>query len=120
VRDDSQLRTALTPFVTNQPKFRDLIRTRDQRKAYCLIAYSLRRLLHWLPAYRFQAYSSPEMLPLIGILLVVLGFAARLNPLLVVTVAGLATGVASGLGPVDVVSAFGRADSSRSSGSCCR
>jgi uncharacterized membrane protein len=49
------------------------------------------------------------MLPLVGILLVVLGFAARLNPLLVVTVAGLATGVASGLGPVDVVSAFGKA-----------
>jgi uncharacterized membrane protein len=49
------------------------------------------------------------MLPLVGILLVVLGFAARLNPLLVVTVAGLATGVASGLGPVEVVSAFGKA-----------
>jgi uncharacterized membrane protein len=49
------------------------------------------------------------MLPLIGILLVVLGFAFRLNPLLVVTVAGLATGIASGLGPVDVVSAFGKA-----------
>jgi uncharacterized membrane protein len=49
------------------------------------------------------------MLPLIGILLVVLGFAARLNPLLVVTVAGLATGLASGLGPVEVVSAFGKA-----------
>ena len=49
------------------------------------------------------------MLPLVGILLVVLGFAARLNPLLVVTVAGLATGVASGLGPVEVVGAFGKA-----------
>jgi uncharacterized membrane protein len=49
------------------------------------------------------------MLPLIGILLVVAGFALRLNPLLVVTVAGLATGLASGLGPVDVVTAFGKA-----------
>jgi uncharacterized membrane protein len=49
------------------------------------------------------------MLPLVGILLVVVGFAARLNPLLVVTVAGLATGLASGLGPVEVVSAFGKA-----------
>jgi uncharacterized membrane protein len=49
------------------------------------------------------------MLPLIGILLVVAGFAARLNPLLVVTVAGLATGLASGLGPIEVVSAFGKA-----------
>ena len=49
------------------------------------------------------------MLTLIGILIVVAGFAARLNPLLVVTVAGLATGLASGLGPVEVVAAFGKA-----------
>jgi uncharacterized membrane protein len=49
------------------------------------------------------------MLPLLGILIVVAGFAARLNPLLVVTVAGLATGLASGLGPIEVVSAFGKA-----------
>jgi len=49
------------------------------------------------------------MLTLIGILIVVAGFAARLNPLLVVTVAGLATGLASGLGPIEVVSAFGKA-----------
>jgi uncharacterized membrane protein len=48
------------------------------------------------------------MLPLIGVLLVVAGFALRLNPLLVVTVAGLSTGLASGLGPVDVVTAFGK------------
>jgi uncharacterized membrane protein len=49
------------------------------------------------------------MLPLLGIVLVVIGFAARLNPLLVVTVAGLVTGLASGLGPIEVVSAFGKA-----------
>ena len=49
------------------------------------------------------------VLSLIGILLVVVGFALRLNPLLVVTVAGLATGLASGLGPIEVVSAFGKA-----------
>jgi uncharacterized membrane protein len=49
------------------------------------------------------------VLTLIGILIVVAGFAARLNPLLVVTVAGLATGLASGLGPVAVISAFGKA-----------
>jgi uncharacterized membrane protein len=49
------------------------------------------------------------VLSLVGILLVVAGFALRLNPLLVVTVAGLATGLASGLGLVDVVSAFGKA-----------
>ena len=49
------------------------------------------------------------MLTLIGIVIVVAGFAARLNPLLVVTVAGLATGLASGLGPIEVISAFGKA-----------
>lgn len=49
------------------------------------------------------------MLTLIGILIVVAGFAARLNPLLVVTIAGLATGLASGLGPLAVISAFGKA-----------
>jgi uncharacterized membrane protein len=49
------------------------------------------------------------VLSLIGILIVVAGFALRLNPLLVVTVAGLATGLASGLGPVEVVTAFGKA-----------
>jgi uncharacterized membrane protein len=46
---------------------------------------------------------------LIGILVVVVGFALRLNPLLVVTCAGLATGIASGLGPLAVVAAFGQA-----------
>lgn len=49
------------------------------------------------------------MLTLIGIVIVVAGFALRINPLLVVTVAGLATGLASGLGPVAVVTAFGKA-----------
>jgi uncharacterized membrane protein len=49
------------------------------------------------------------VLTLIGILIVVAGFAARLNPLLVVTAAGLATGLASGLGPAAVISAFGKA-----------
>ena len=49
------------------------------------------------------------MLPLIGILIVVAGFALRLNALLVVTVAGMATGVASGQALPQVVAAFGRA-----------
>ena len=49
------------------------------------------------------------MFTLIGILIVVVGFALRINPLLVVTVAGLATGIVSGLGPIEVVSAFGKA-----------
>jgi uncharacterized membrane protein len=49
------------------------------------------------------------MLTLIGIVIVVIGFVLRINPLLVVTVAGLATGIASGLGPLAVVAAFGKA-----------
>ena len=49
------------------------------------------------------------MLTLVGIVIVVIGFVLRINPLLVVTVAGLATGIASGLGPLAVVAAFGKA-----------
>lgn len=49
------------------------------------------------------------MFSLIGIVIVVVGFVLRMNPLLVVTVAGLATGIASGLGPLEVVTAFGKA-----------
>ena len=49
------------------------------------------------------------MLPLIGVLVVIVGFSLRLNALLVVTVAGLATGLAGGLGPVEVIEALGRA-----------
>src|SRR2546423_7019095 len=49
------------------------------------------------------------MFSLIGIVIVVIGFVLRINPLLVVTVAGLATGLAGGLGPLEVVAAFGRA-----------
>ena len=49
------------------------------------------------------------MLTLIGIAIVVIGFALRVNPLLVVTVAGLATGLVAGLSPVAVISAFGKA-----------
>jgi len=46
---------------------------------------------------------------LIGIVIVVVGFILRINPLLVVTVAGIATGIASGLGALEVVAAFGKA-----------
>src|SRR3546814_20911730 len=44
-----------------------------------------------------------------GILIFVIGFLLRLNPLLVVTVAAFATGLAAGLDLVAVVSAFGKA-----------
>jgi len=49
------------------------------------------------------------MLILSGIAIVVIGFLLRFNPLLVVTTAALATGLAAGLGPVEVISAFGKA-----------
>jgi len=47
------------------------------------------------------------MLVLLGILVVVLGFALRLNPMLVVTVAGLVTGFLGGMTPLEVLNAFG-------------
>lgn len=49
------------------------------------------------------------MLSLVGIVIVVAGFMARLNPLLVVTVAALVTGLAGGLNLVEVIETFGRA-----------
>ncbi len=47
--------------------------------------------------------------PLLGIALVVLGFALKFNPMLVVTVSAIATGLIAGMGPVEVVSTFGKA-----------
>jgi uncharacterized membrane protein len=49
------------------------------------------------------------MLVLSGVLIVILGFALRLNPLAVVAVAGLVTGIAGGATPVGVIEEFGRA-----------
>ena len=49
------------------------------------------------------------MLILIGIAVIVVGFALRLNPLAVVVAAGLATGLAAGLAPLAVVAALGKA-----------
>ncbi len=49
------------------------------------------------------------MLVLIGVLIVIVGFALRLNPLLVVAVAAIATGMAHGSGLHDVIAAFGTA-----------
>ena len=48
-------------------------------------------------------------LTLFGVLVIVLGFAAGLNPLLVVTAAAIVTGLAGGLDFIEVISAFGRA-----------
>src|SRR5712671_4514905 len=49
------------------------------------------------------------MLPLLGVAVVVLGFAARINPLLVVMTAAIVSGLAGGLDLVGVLSAFGKA-----------
>src|SRR5262245_52634639 len=48
-------------------------------------------------------------LTLLGLLVIVLGLPARLNPLLVVTAAAIVTGLAGGLDFIEVISAFGRA-----------
>src|ERR687893_30061 len=49
------------------------------------------------------------MLVLLGIAVVVLGFVARQNPLLVILIAALATGIAGGLTPEETLAAFGKA-----------
>ncbi|MCL6741019.1 DUF969 domain-containing protein [Sphingomonas sp. RB56-2] len=47
--------------------------------------------------------------PLIGIALVVLGFALKFNPMLVVTVSAIATGLIAGMDWHEVISTFGKA-----------
>lgn len=49
------------------------------------------------------------MLTLLGVAFVVVGFAARLNPLMVVVLAAFVTGWAAGLSPIEVLAAFGKA-----------
>jgi uncharacterized membrane protein len=50
-----------------------------------------------------------DLLPLIGVVVVVFGFIARVNPLIVVVTAALASGVAAGLPIHSVIGAFGTA-----------
>ena len=47
--------------------------------------------------------------PLLGIVLVVIGFALRLNPMLVVTAAAIVTGLLGGMDLVHVIATFGKA-----------
>lgn len=47
------------------------------------------------------------MLVLLGFVVVVVGFALRRNPMLVVTVAGLVTGLLGGMSPKAILDAFG-------------
>ena len=49
------------------------------------------------------------ILTLFGVLVVVVGFAVRLNPLLVVVASAFITGLLAGLGPIEVLAAFGKA-----------
>ncbi len=49
------------------------------------------------------------MLVLIGILIIIAGFMLRFNPLLVIMVSALATGLAAGLDVAAIVAAFGKA-----------
>jgi len=51
----------------------------------------------------------PQYFVLAGILIVVAGFALRLNPMLVVTVAALATGAIAGKGAIELISLLGKA-----------
>ncbi|MEO7964052.1 MAG: DUF969 domain-containing protein [Gemmatimonadaceae bacterium] len=50
-----------------------------------------------------------SLLPLVGIAIVVVGFVLRFNPLLVVTVAGIVTGLTAGQGLLQVVATLGKA-----------
>jgi len=47
--------------------------------------------------------------PLLGILLVVVGFALKMNPMLVVTASAIVTGLLGGMDLVEVISTFGKA-----------
>jgi uncharacterized membrane protein len=58
------------------------------------------------PHSRGQAHT---MLTLLGIAVIVAGFAIRLNPLLVIGAAAFVTGWAAGLPPLAILSAFGKA-----------
>ena len=49
------------------------------------------------------------MCPLLGLAVLIAGFALRINPLLVVVAAALASGIGAGLSPVAVVAALGKA-----------
>jgi len=47
--------------------------------------------------------------PLLGIVVLVIGFAAGTNPLIAIVAAALATGVAAGLSPLHIIAALGKA-----------
>jgi uncharacterized membrane protein len=57
----------------------------------------------------FDGEAELTYLPLIGILIIVLGFALRFNPMVVVPAAAIATGLLAGLDLTEVVSKLGKA-----------
>jgi uncharacterized membrane protein len=61
------------------------------------------------PAARGFRVSDEEraMIVLLGVALVVVGFALRLNPLLVVTIAGIVSALLGGISPAHILDAFG-------------
>jgi uncharacterized membrane protein len=58
-------------------------------------------------AERYRAAMS--LWPLLGIAVLVIGFASGINPLIVIVAAALTTGVAAGLTPLHVIAALGKA-----------
>lgn len=50
-----------------------------------------------------------QYLPLLGLLVLVLGFALRFNPMMVVPVSALTTGLLAGLDPIEVIGKLGKA-----------
>lgn len=50
-----------------------------------------------------------EIIKLIGVLIVVIGFILKLDTLAVVVVAGLATGLVAGMSPMDILNTLGTA-----------
>jgi len=50
-----------------------------------------------------------QYLPLLGLVVLILGFALRFNPMMVVPVAALTTGLLAGLGPIEVIGKLGKA-----------
>jgi uncharacterized membrane protein len=48
-------------------------------------------------------------LPLLGIFVVIVGFALKLNPIVVVTASAFVTGLLAGMGPLEVIAIFGKA-----------
>ena len=50
-----------------------------------------------------------EIIKLIGVLIVVIGFILKLDTLAVVVVAGLSTGLVAGMSPMDILNTLGTA-----------